>query len=321
MKKRALALALMAALLGLTGCGKQEEDIWDPYDIQGEDPYGIRNQGGFNVFYSVKEAHVITEDGWVFQFIYNYNKTGDQSDIIPYMFKAFNLRCRYDEDYIQIGAQELPNGVVRRYREIPAQLYWGMGSEARGRDMRKVKEILSRDREPEDLLALDPADYEFEELDGEMFFGLIREALTGDFLKEGTDKLMWDKSPNQMMAEPNFIDGYKFQVSYLCSAGNLRELFIDVLYATGPGYGDYVQLSDLVEEGTATPEQVELYKFIQAIIQRAKAENCFSAGAQEYMAVTMDGVDFSRLTAFMNAVQYNIGYEKYYCDSVIEDLP
>ncbi len=331
-KKGSFALAVLAAiLLGLPGCGgptgeppegtgTEGTSTDDPLDILGEDPYGVRNEGGFNVFYAVKEAYEVTKDGWVFWFIYNYDKTGDQSDIIPYMFYTFNLRRQFDDAYVRIETAQGPEGTAERFRVIPGTLSWDDGSEAQRRDMARVREILSPDRTPEELLALDPGDYEFEALDGEMFFGLIRKALTGEFLTEGTDLLMWEKVPFEMLTEPDFRDGYKFQVAYLCKSGNLRELFIDVLYPTGPGYADYVQLSDLVEDGTATPGQIELYKFIRSVIQRALEENRFSAGAEEYGDTVLDGVDLSRLAAFLTAVQDNEGYENYLFQPLFEPL-
>ena len=131
---------------------------------------------------------------------------------------------------------------------------------------------------------------------------------------------MWEKPGSEFLWEQNFLDGYKFQVSFMTETGNLLELFIDVLYPTGPGYADYVQLSDLVKNGTATPEQEELYAFIGSIIERAKAENCFSAGTEDYKSTVLDGVDFSRLSTFMNAIQNNTYWDAYSQTPIVERI-
>lgn len=336
MKKTPLILlCALALLLCLTGCRRSDgpdnsetndretetgTKTDDPYDIMGEDPYGIRNEGGFNVFYSVKTAYKVFDDGWVFGFIHNIEKTGDQSHIIRYHFYGINLRHRYDENYIGIHVDTTDEGTQIRYREIPASLGWETGTDAQRRDMAKVKEILSNDRDPEDLLALDPADFEFEELDKDLFFELLHAALEGDVIQEGTDFIMWEKPGNEFLSEQRFLDGYKFQVAFLMKSGNLLELFIDVLYPTGPGYADYVQLYDLVKNGTATPEQAELYSLICSIEERAKAENCFSAGTDEYRNTVLDGVELARLAAFLESVQNNTYYITYRQDSIYERI-
>ena len=204
--KRMLALFLLTVLfICLAGCKKdpvaaEREAMEEQYDVNGADPYHIRNPGGFNVWIYEKIARKVTEDGWVFSFEQYGSKTGDDSNLCRYSFSGFNLRYRYDDDYIQTVTHSTNSGVTIRERRIPAMLDWGYGSPAQQRDRELIKTILTDDREPEDLLALDPADYRFESIDGALFFGLMREALTGERHAEGTNYAYWE------MQEKAFLD-------------------------------------------------------------------------------------------------------------------
>ena len=100
--------------------------------------------------------------------------------------------------------------------------------------------------------------------------------------------------------EPQWTDGYRFQIGCLMSSGCVDELFIDVLYRTGEGYKDYVQLSDLVEDGTATPEQQEAWALIQTVAEQIKEEEYFPARSDLYRDKTLAGIDFNRLLRFLN---------------------
>lgn len=311
-------------LLCLAGCKRSPEPENpetvkdDPYDIMGEDPYGIRNEGGFNVFYSRKVANEMLDDGWVFTFAHNFDKIGDRNDIMRYQFYGINLRYRYDEDFV-IFRTDMYGDKELHFREIPPIMIWGDGSDVQRRDVERVSQVLDYDKEPEDLLALDPADFEFEALDKDLFFRLLHAALEGEPHKEGTVLSYWEKPSYAFFGEPGFLDGYKFQVAFITAVGYVDELFIDVLYPTGPGYADYIQLSDLVENGTATPEQVELFGLLRSITEQVKSENSFIAGADGYRNTVMDGVELSRLYTFMNNIHEN-NYGAYLESPILERI-
>lgn len=282
----------------------------------------VHNPGGFDMGWQTKVAREVLDDGWVFSFVQYTNKEGDDSGLCRYSFFGVNLRRRFDDAYIQVELHrgEDPNPIPVRYEDylrdparyagedvradlyVPDYLSWGLGSAAQARDMAKIEAILTNDKEPEDLLALDPADYEFETIDKDLFFGLMREALTGEPHEERTDPQYWMHREAAVLAEPDWAEGYRFQIGYLMASGCVDELWIDVLYKTGEGYGDYVQLSDLAEAGEATPEQAEAWRLIQGVAEQVKAEDHYLAGTERYRDRTLAGLDFNRLLRFMTVL-------------------
>lgn len=282
----------------------------------------LRNPGGFDMAWQEKTARRTLDDGWVFSFTQYTNKDGDDRDLCRYSFNGVNLRHRFDDDYVQAEFHrgEDPNPTLVRYEDylrdpeqysgdgvrmdvfVPDYLSWGMGSAAQARDMEKIAAILTNDREPEELLALDPADYEFESIDRELFFGLMREALTGEPRAERTDLKYWNHLPTEILVEPEWRDGYRFQIGCLIASGCVDELYIDVLYRTGEGYQDYVQLSDFVENGTATPEQAEAWALLQTVTGEIRTAEHFLARTDLYRDKTLAGIDFNRLLRFLTAL-------------------
>ena len=326
MKRRKILCCLLLAILilSLSGCKKdpaqaERAAMEEQYDVNGADPYRIRNPGGFKVWIYEKIARRVTEDGWVFTFEQYGSKTGDDSNLCRYSFSGVNLRYRYDDAYIQTVSHSTDSGVIRRERQIPATLNWGCGPSAQQRDRELIETILTNDREPEALLALDPADYRFESIDKELFFGLMREALTGDRHKEGTNRAYWEIQESAFLTEPLALDGYKLQIAYLAPLGCVDEIYIDVLYPTGEGYKDYVQLSDLVEQGEASPEQREAFALLAQIGEKIKREDSFIAGAEEYRNRKLGGVDFSRLARFLQKLHEN-DIDAYRVEDIYEEI-
>ena len=142
-----LILTLLALLFCLTGCKKdpvaaEREAMEKKYDVNGADPYHIRNPGGFNVWIYEKIARKLMDDGWVFTFEQYGSKTGDDNNLCRYSFSGFNLRYRYDDAYIQAVIHNTDGGVTIRERRIPAVLDWGYGSPAQQRDRELIAKLL-----------------------------------------------------------------------------------------------------------------------------------------------------------------------------------
>ena len=261
-----------------------------------EDPFDV----SIMPFYR-KVARCTLDNGWVFTFVRDGMKDGDDSEIIKYSFKGINMKYKYAEKY---------GGVSSEIDLFVGCLLFGYGSEAEQRDCDLIASILSNDKTDEELLALDPNDYTFETIDKEMFFRLMREALTGEPQKEGTDLNYWDKPEYAFLAETEYLDGYKFQVSFLNETGLIDELFIDVLYKTGEDPMEYVQLSDLVASGEATAEQIEAFELIHTIIHDVKENVSYIFNAESYQNKIIDGISFSRLYEFLKDIHDN-QYLKY----------
>lgn len=271
-----------------------------------------------NVPFYRKVAREVQNDGWVFSFVNNGLKEedADDSDSIKYQFFGINIRYRYDDRFIKTVTQTTDKGTSLTQLYIPGALIWGNGSEGQERDMKLVSSILDNTKTVEELLALNPADYTFEELDKDMFFRLMKTALTSDPQKEGTDQSYWDKPTYAILTEPAYLEGYKFQVAFMQETGCVDELYIDVLYQTGDEYDNYIQLSDLVDSGTATPEQEQAFRLLQNTVKDIKECESFITNAESYRNQLISEIDFSRLYTFLEDI-HNNNFELYYGQPLI----
>ena len=267
---------------------------------QGNNPAGVLSQDGEIMFYR-KVARRTLDNGWVYTFTREGMKDGDDSEIFKYVFYGINVKYKYAEKYGGISSEDnLKTG----------WLLFGECSKAEKRDAELISSILSNEKNDEELLALNPDDYTFESLDKNMFFELMREALTAEPQAEGADQNYWDKPYFAFLQEKEFTDGYKFQISCLNETGLIDGLYIDVLYKTGAGDADYVKLSDLVASGEATAEQIEVFDLIGAIADGIKENTSYIYNCGSYRDKTVDGIDFSRLYKFLDDM-HNNRFEEY----------
>lgn len=298
----AMLACVLAILMLLTSCGESQSS--DEFEVS---------------FYR-KVAREVQEDGWVFTFVCNgyKDKSKDDSNLIKFQFFGINQRYRYDDNYIRTDIQTTPNGYTQSATIIPACLTWGTGSEAERRDMQLIQSIINDpEATAESLLELNPEDYSFEVLDKDLFFRLMKTALTSEPQKEGTDLTYWDKPTYAFLVEPVYIDGYKFQVCFMQETGCVDELYIDVLYQTGSGYKDYIQLSDLVDNKKATEDQLQVFELIQDIVVDIKNAESFIVNSDSYQNVVIGDIDFSRLYTFLEKIHSN-NYEQYIGESIVE---
>ena len=250
-----------------------------------------------NVLFYRQVARETTNKGWCFTFVREGFKdpNADESNLARYRFFGYNIRYRY---------KGLLDKTMQKSPSENGGLIWGKQSESQARDMYQVEKILNREKTPEELLALDPTDYEFEELDGEMFFRLMREALTGEWNKEGATQLYWDKPEYSFLQEPEFENDYKFQVCFMQETGWADEIFIDVLYKDANPVG-YIQLSDLVEDGKANEEQMRLWAKIKEIVNTIKENGVYISGQENFQNISIADIDFGRLYVFLTNVHNN----------------
>ena len=249
-----------------------------------------------NIMFYRKVARRKLDNGWVYTFTREGMKDGNDSEVFKYVFYGINVKYKYAEKFGGISSEDNLN---------TGWLLFGEGSEPEKRDAQLVRSILSNDKTDEELLALNPDDYTFEVLDKDMFFELMREALTGEAQAEGEDQNYWDKPYFVFLNEQEYIDDYKFQICVLNETGLIDELFIDVLYKTGSGELEYVQLSDLVASGNATEGQTEVYSLVQTIVSDIKDNTSYIYNSDSYRGRTVDGIDFSRLCDFLEDMHNN----------------
>lgn len=305
MKKMIVWLVVSVLLTSVLVSCKNEGEKSDPHD-------------GVASFFR-KIAREVTEDGWVYTFEYEdlKDENADDSDIIKYSFYGINIRYQFNDDYIQVHEQIIGDQTYTTVI-VPSCMIAGNGPSAESRDMALINNvILDQSLSVEELLALNPDDYKFESINKDIFFRLMREALTGEEHKENTDLTYWDRASWAMMTEPQYIDNYRFQIGYVQGCGCIDELYIDVRYQTGDGYKDFVQLSDLIAAGDATEEQQQVFEMIQIVVKDIKEQENFIASADIYKNKTIGEIEFSRLFAFLQNIHSN-QYNQYIADQYSE---
>lgn len=253
--------------------------------------------------FSKKVAREVCDDGWVYTFDYLYMKDGfDNKGVIPFTFNGINLRYRYSDN---ISSEQDSDG------HIPViQILGNNGSQEIEHDMEIVSEMLDYEHgsvTKDELLMINPDDIEFKELDKDRFFNLMYDALNGEEHKEGKYP---DIPSYALLTEPEYVDSYKFQIGFIADIGCVDVMFIDVLYEQGEEYNDYIQLSDLIESGNATNEQIQAFESLKSISDGIVTENNLNYGFDTYKDKDGAEIDFSRLYTFLNDIESN-NYVKY----------
>lgn len=249
-------------------------------------------------------------DGWITTFEYEDAKDRSEapdSDSYPsYDYTICNVR-HWDNDPVLIYMRPPHQTGIKsgQYRDA------GYVSDAGAleRDLDKIAEILTTGTKPEALLALDPATIEFEVLDKDQFFHLMRKALTGDIREPDKQRSFDGLYDENYYREKVFLDDYIFRVSLLWGWGFMDEVFIDVAIGNE---NEYVLLSDLVEQGKATAEQQEAYALMRQIAESLKGREFEpNYGAEAYKDTVIGTIDFGRLYDMMNYLMDNIWPEDY----------
>lgn len=285
--------------------------------------------------FSYLTANEFHEDGWFFCFNKIFFKDDSENvSVIPYSFSALNLRYRYVDQ--QSGTVQKNNGEDADQRESDQNptaeaanasgeaiesesdyddqwdgLYnnivrYGQFSGIAVEDMNYIDSLLC-DATDEELLALRAEELPFTEIDPEWFVQLVRRALTGEAHREGNYVDIGDI----LLAEPEFVDGYKFQIGCVVSMGCIDAMYIDVLYESDTAPHGYIQLSDMVDAGLATAEQAELFSLLQSISCGAMSDNDLLYGYDENNRKELTGVSLFRLYDCLKDMETN-NLERYY---------
>lgn len=250
-------------------------------------------------------------DGWITTFYYeNWKDRGNRSaaETIDYGYRICNVR-HWDQDPVVIYVSHGNSGQIgiksAQYRDA------GYSDDPAGleRDLTLIAGLLQPGTEPETLLALDPATIDFEVLDKDQFFRLMRTAITADIREPERQRSFDNFYDENYYQEKIFLNGYAFRICLLWGWGFMDEVFIDV------AIGDqnrYELLSDLVEQGTATAGQQEAYAMLQQISNALKGKEYQpNYGAEAYKDTILGGIDFSRLYDMTNYMMDNIFVENY----------
>ena len=279
---------------------------------------GVSIKGKYNRYQITAREGDAAGDGWIVTFLYEdfKDKSEVPSDYRPrYEYFIYNLR-HWDDDPIVIHAgrfiQEGINSL--HYRDAA----FSENTAGLERDLTLIGNLLKEKVMPEELLAFDPAQIDFEVLDKEQFFRLMRKALTSaprePERQRSFDGYLYEAN---YFRERVFLDGYVFRFSYLWGWGFMDEVFIDVAYGSAD---NFVLLSDLVEEGKATPEQQEAYALLRQISESLKGREYEpNYNSESYKNTVIGEIDFGRLYDMTNELMNNIWPEDYYLPR--EDTP
>lgn len=276
--------------------------------------------------FSYLTASEFHEDGWYFCFDKFFYKDGSEADdVMPYTFWAMNLRYRHADQ--QSHAEETGN--VQNTAEGnedaseaesfsgaagddaqwdgPYDVMWYGGSSGLAvKDMAYINNFLKGTTD-EELLALRAEDLPFTEIDPEWFIGLVKTALTAEAHREGN----YVDIGSMLLAEPEFADGYKFQIGCVVFMGCIDAMYIDVLYESDTAPYGYVQLSDMVDAGTATAQQAELFELLQSISADAVSQNNLLSGFDKNRKKELAGIELSRLYSCLEDMEKN-NLDRYY---------
>ncbi|MBO4839218.1 MAG: hypothetical protein J5493_07630 [Lachnospiraceae bacterium] len=257
-------------------------------------------------------------DGWVVSFIYEDYKNYLFSDDKPsYRYQIDNIRHWDDSpaEAVCFSPYQISISGPRSYQDTG----YTENTEGLERDLAVIEGILMKEgTKPEDLLSLGPASIEFEVLDKDQFFRLMRTALTAT--PRWPERQRSFDGPfygADYFREREFLDGYVFRFALLECWGFMDEVFIDVAYGSAD---NFVLLSDLVEEGKATPEQQEAYALLRQISESLKGREFEpNYNSESYKDKVIGEIDFGRLYDMTNDLMNIMWPENYYLPR--QDVP
>ena len=269
-------------------------------------------------YFTQRAFYTDEENGWYYEL--SFGRQPDLDDFATFI--GLDLRHRYEEGrwFEAYNRYDSPDGTpLYMINRIQATGRWfGLGSDAEKRDRKLVNEILKKALDPAIAGDPDPADYSFEVLDKDLFFDLLKQALAAAPDEWSGERRNANLS-TVLLVEPEWQNGYRFQIISAVRQSGIDEVYIDVLYKTGDGFNDYVQLSDLAEEGKADALQQELFLLLQDVRAAIKEKNSFMAMESVLKEKSIEGVDLSRLVSFLQDLEsgdLNI-FEKYHDDPAI----
>lgn len=221
-------------------------------------------------------AQKLLDDGTLYSFQY-IEYVPANSDCDKYSFSLSNLR------YLEQFEAGFPDAYSRDQQLIANQ-------------------ILKESYTPQEILALNPDDFTFEYLDKELVFQLIREGLTNEPEPAIDDQYHWDRYDSGFFTEVAPSDGYEFQIAFASKSCGVDAFFIDVLYLAEDG--TYKQLSDMVDDGTATDEQTQAFAEFTKIIEACQKNDSYIID-EAYRETVIGDIDFGRLYTFLYNLHTN----------------
>lgn len=258
-------------------------------------------------------SYRIMNDGWVYVFDNQYVEGefdySSQSDTqFPFSFRGINLRYRYSEEFTETVDTKKADGTMESQTVYKSTLLLGQSnSQIERNDLNKIAEYLGYERDgsyytTSELLALTPSELDFSYLDADMFVSLLQECLRAEPIDLGE----YVNIPSHaLFTEPAYLEEYKLQVGLIGGFGTVEVILFDVLYRTGDSLTDYVQLYDLVKNGEASEEQIQLLNTLQEIEHGIVENNDLQYAVSEHGDTVIAGISLERLYAMLENIMKN----------------
>ena len=193
-----------------------------------------------NFSFDTKEAHRITEDGWVYYSAVDYCNGSQLSEAkeISYDYGAYNLKYKVLKGYDKIPIVDKKSKIVTGYADssIP---YLLLGKE---RDnLQLINDFINSSFFEDTITDDDVKNLDFSLLDQDLFLNLYNEMIVSEDISDGLF-YNWKEAD---IVQGDLIDGYKWQIGYYVRHGVLIDIQIEIIVTNGE---QEINLSDLQAE-------------------------------------------------------------------------
>ncbi len=225
------------------------------------------------------------EDGWYYFSSYSYTDTTGYNSFV---YNAYNLKYKHIEGY-DVPIVDKDTGEVVDYAKTSLP-YLSLNPEVT-QDVTNINTYFEEKRLGTSIELSDLDGLELTYFNKQDFLEIVNNTLAQEPQPDGKYGALPEAD---IFQEDTPIDGYRWQIGYFCSHGNILAARIELLYE-GDSY-----LSDLVADGKATPEQRQIYeasKQLETFILEKQSFLLEASPAQ------LHGVSFKRLAHLAGQIE------------------
>lgn len=257
--------------------------------------------------FSTMASTLETNDGWVYYCYAEFDKDSNIQDArsVNFSYDAYNIKYNYLED-CRIPVIDSNTGEIMdyQYSSIP---YISLIPEF-NRDFAKVENWLEENKPISPISKTDIEDLDLKIMDVDLFIKLFNEMITSQKLETGA---FYNYFEGDMKREEIYLDGYKWQIGYVVMHGVMKNINIELLYYDDTQnendkknkddeyFRDGIHLSDIVNTGKATPEQIQIQKTVDELEKKIiESQNLFP----ENLDYSIGDIDFNRLEHLLKSL-------------------
>lgn len=230
------------------------------------------------------------ENGWYYFSLYSYEDTSNSgpSYYSAFVYNAYNLKYKHIDGY-DIPIVDKDTGEVVDYAKTSLP-YLSLNQDVTS-DITNISSYFEGKRLGTSIDMSDLDGLELTYFNKQDFLEIVNNTLAQEPQPDGKYGALPEAD---IFQEDTPIDGYRWQIGYFCSHGNILAARIELLYE-GDSY-----LSDLVADGKATPEQRQIYeasKQLETFILEKQSFLLEASPAQ------LHGVSFKRLAHLAGQIE------------------